>query len=94
MQHFLLDSLAAHQRYPSPRSNEKRMFAFGAAGDHSHQLFICSNERLRAWAFSSSNADHIEQLKKMGIKLHIMSDGRIQLSHQTIDVSQGSPSKS
>lgn len=44
-------------------------------------------ERLRAWAFSSSNPDHIKQLNEMGIKVQIISDGRLQLTHLPQQVS-------
>lgn len=42
---------------------------------------FCSNERLRAWAFSASNSEHLLQLKKMGIEIDLRSDGTVQLSH-------------
>ncbi|KAI6192394.1 Edem3 protein [Aphelenchoides bicaudatus] len=39
-------------------------------------------ERLRAWAFSSTNPEHIQQLKQMGITVQSVADGKIQLIHQ------------
>ncbi|KAI6238777.1 Alpha-1,2-Mannosidase [Aphelenchoides fujianensis] len=41
-----------------------------------------ASERLRAWAFSSSNPEHVKKLKEMGIQLRIMPDGKMQLTHQ------------
>ncbi|XGW35327.1 hypothetical protein V3C99_018940 [Haemonchus contortus] len=43
------------------------------------------SERLRAWAFSASNAEHIKQLRQMGIDVQVHDDGRMHLSHQTSD---------
>ncbi|VDL69383.1 unnamed protein product [Nippostrongylus brasiliensis] len=43
------------------------------------------SERLRAWAFSASNAEHIKQLRQMGIDVQVHEDGRMHLSHQTSD---------
>ncbi|KAK6032717.1 PA domain protein [Ostertagia ostertagi] len=43
------------------------------------------SERLRAWAFSASNAEHIKQLRQMGIDVQVHEDGRMHLSHQTTD---------
>jgi mannosidase alpha-like ER degradation enhancer 3 len=40
-----------------------------------------TNERLKAWAFSVTNANHLEELKKMGIEIQVQSSGRIQLTH-------------
>ncbi|KAH7729181.1 ER degradation-enhancing alpha-mannosidase-like 3-like protein [Aphelenchoides avenae] len=40
-----------------------------------------TTERLKAWAFSASNIDHLEQLKKMGIEIQVHQDGKIQLTH-------------
>lgn len=39
------------------------------------------SERLRAWAFSSSNSEHIRQLQQMGIEISVQTDGRLQLTH-------------
>uniref|UniRef100_A0A0N5AWZ4 alpha-1,2-Mannosidase n=1 Tax=Syphacia muris TaxID=451379 RepID=A0A0N5AWZ4_9BILA len=39
------------------------------------------SERLRAWAFSSSNSEHIRQLQQMGIEISVQADGRLQLTH-------------
>ena len=44
-------------------------------------------ERLRAWAFSATNAAHLKQLKQMGIDIQVQSDGRLQLSHHGANVS-------
>ncbi|MFH4983922.1 hypothetical protein AB6A40_010631 [Gnathostoma spinigerum] len=38
-------------------------------------------ERLRAWAFSPSNNEHLAQLKRMGVQLQIQADGRVQMIH-------------
>lgn len=43
------------------------------------------SERLRAWAFSASNAEHIKQLRQMGIDVQVHDDGRMHLSHHTTD---------
>ncbi|CAI2356432.1 unnamed protein product [Caenorhabditis sp. 36 PRJEB53466] len=40
-------------------------------------------ERIRAWAFSTTNKDHLKQLAMMGIELVTLSDGRLHLSHQS-----------
>ncbi|VDM53030.1 unnamed protein product [Angiostrongylus costaricensis] len=55
----------------------------------SHQSSHCikPSERLRAWAFSASNSDHIKQLKQMGIDVQVHGDGRMHLSHHTANVS-------
>lgn len=44
-------------------------------------------ERIRAWAFSASNQEHIKQLAQMGIQIVTHDDGRLHLSHQSINVS-------
>ncbi|VDK48274.1 unnamed protein product [Anisakis simplex] len=41
------------------------------------------SERLRAWAFSSSNSEHVRQLNQMGIQVQIQADGRLHLLHTT-----------
>ncbi|KAK6060332.1 PA domain protein [Cooperia oncophora] len=46
---------------------------------------VSPSERLRAWAFSASNAEHIKQLRQMGIDVQVHEDGRMHLSHQTAD---------
>ncbi|CAJ0565963.1 unnamed protein product, partial [Mesorhabditis spiculigera] len=38
-------------------------------------------ERLKAWAFDAKDADHIRQLRQMGIDVQVQDDGRIHLSH-------------
>ncbi|EFP05057.1 hypothetical protein CRE_03272 [Caenorhabditis remanei] len=40
-------------------------------------------ERIRAWAFSSSNQEHVKQLAMMGIEIITLSDGRLHLSHKS-----------
>ncbi|KAI6195072.1 Alpha-1,2-Mannosidase [Aphelenchoides besseyi] len=42
-----------------------------------------ASERLRAWAFSSSNPEHVQKLKQMGIQIRVLPDGKMQLSHQS-----------
>ncbi|KAJ1364821.1 hypothetical protein KIN20_024994 [Parelaphostrongylus tenuis] len=51
----------------------------------SHQSSQCikPSERLRAWAFSASNTEHIKQLRQMGIDVQVHGDGRMHLSHHT-----------
>lgn len=44
-------------------------------------------ERLKAWAFSAANVDHIAQLRSMGIEVEVQLDGRLQLSHSFQSVS-------
>ncbi|CAB3401192.1 unnamed protein product [Caenorhabditis bovis] len=39
------------------------------------------NDRIRAWAFSATNKEHIKELAKMGVELVILDDGRLHLSH-------------
>uniref|UniRef100_A0A1I7SG84 alpha-1,2-Mannosidase n=1 Tax=Bursaphelenchus xylophilus TaxID=6326 RepID=A0A1I7SG84_BURXY len=46
-----------------------------------------AGDRLRAWAFSTTNADHIAQLKRMGIQIQVLPDGKMQLSHMAQDKS-------
>lgn len=41
-------------------------------------------ERLRAWAFSVNNQDHVAQLKMMGIELS-HDNGKIHINHNTIN---------
>lgn len=41
--------------------------------------------RLQARYFSADNSEHLEELKKMGVKLVTMKDGRVQLVHSTVD---------
>ena len=45
------------------------------------------NERLRAWAFSTTNAQHLLQLKMMGIEVEIDENGRVLLTHHANAVS-------
>lgn len=45
-------------------------------------------DRIRAWAFSSSNQEHVKQLVMMGIELITLSDGRLHLSHKSVNVSE------
>uniref|UniRef100_A0A7E4VE18 alpha-1,2-Mannosidase n=1 Tax=Panagrellus redivivus TaxID=6233 RepID=A0A7E4VE18_PANRE len=40
-----------------------------------------TSERLRAWAFSASNVDHVLQLKAMGIEVDLDGNDRIMLTH-------------
>lgn len=51
----------------------------------SHQSPQCikPSERLRAWAFSASNTEHIKQLRQMGIDVQVHGDGRMHLSHHS-----------
>ncbi|EGT59356.1 hypothetical protein CAEBREN_21992 [Caenorhabditis brenneri] len=42
-------------------------------------------ERIKAWAFSATNQEHVKQLSLMGIELVTLSDGRLHLSHKSID---------
>ncbi|CAD5230317.1 unnamed protein product [Bursaphelenchus okinawaensis] len=44
-----------------------------------------AGDRLRAWAFSTTNADHLAQLKRMGIQIQVLPDGKMQLSHTAQD---------
>jgi mannosidase alpha-like ER degradation enhancer 3 len=53
-----------------------------------------TNERLKAWAFSVTNANHLEELKKMGIEIQVQSSGRIQLTHSAELNGQPGPSSS
>lgn len=46
---------------------------------------IKPSERLKAWAFSASNMEHLKQLRQMGIDVQVHEDGRMHLSHQTSD---------
>lgn len=45
------------------------------------------NDRLRAWAFSTTNSDHLQQLKTMGIEVQVDSEGRVMLIHRANAVS-------
>uniref|UniRef100_A0A8R1HSJ9 alpha-1,2-Mannosidase n=1 Tax=Caenorhabditis japonica TaxID=281687 RepID=A0A8R1HSJ9_CAEJA len=40
-------------------------------------------DRIRAWAFSANNQEHVKQLASMGIELVTKEDGRLHLSHQS-----------
>ncbi|KJH40883.1 PA domain protein [Dictyocaulus viviparus] len=50
---------------------------------HQSPQCIKPSERLRAWAFSTSNKEHIKQLRQMGIDVQVHEDGRMHLSHHT-----------
>ncbi|CAD5110744.1 DgyrCDS114 [Dimorphilus gyrociliatus] len=41
--------------------------------------------RLEARQFSADNSNHLEELRKMGVKLVTMKDGRVQLVHSMVD---------
>ena len=43
--------------------------------------------RLKAIEFVPGNADHMEELKRMGIRLITLKDGRVQLMHSASQVS-------
>ena len=54
-------------------------------------LYICSKEpRLRARDFVAGNKNQLYHLKRMGIKIVTMSDGRVQLLHTASEVGTGS----
>ncbi len=46
------------------------------------------NARLKAIEFIPGNADHMEELKRMGIRLITLKDGRVQLMHSASQVIQ------
>uniref|UniRef100_A0AC34FLJ6 PA domain-containing protein n=1 Tax=Panagrolaimus sp. ES5 TaxID=591445 RepID=A0AC34FLJ6_9BILA len=50
-----------------------------------------TNERLRAWAFSTTNSDHLQQLKSMGIEVQIDTEGRVMLIHRASAIDDGGP---
>uniref|UniRef100_A0A1I7Y7S1 Alpha-1,2-Mannosidase n=1 Tax=Steinernema glaseri TaxID=37863 RepID=A0A1I7Y7S1_9BILA len=50
------------------------------------------NDRLRAWAFSASNTDHIKHLSKMGIEME-QHDGQVYLRYSE-KAKDGDPSAS
>ncbi|CAF0994699.1 unnamed protein product [Didymodactylos carnosus] len=49
--------------------------------DHNGQLKNQSLHRLLASEFSAGNPLHVTQLRRMGVQIHTMLDGRIQLVH-------------
>ena len=44
------------------------------------------SRRLRADEFISGNSEHLEDLRRMGIKIVTMNDGRVQLLHTASEV--------
>lgn len=58
-----------------------------SAGGAAPGNMICESpaDRIRAWAFSSSNQEHVKQLVMMGIELITLSDGRLHLSHKSVN---------
>ncbi|CAD6188693.1 unnamed protein product [Caenorhabditis auriculariae] len=58
--------------------------ALQAARDGASDKRQCETqqERLRAWAFSVNNQEHVKQLNSMGIEIIHQEDGRFYLSHQ------------
>ncbi|KAI6174465.1 Alpha-1,2-Mannosidase [Aphelenchoides besseyi] len=73
------------------RSNVKKILSeLTTLGSYASLLSAASgssgqtiSERLRAWAFSSSNPEHVQKLKQMGIQIRVLPDGKMQLSHQS-----------
>uniref|UniRef100_A0A915EJW4 alpha-1,2-Mannosidase n=1 Tax=Ditylenchus dipsaci TaxID=166011 RepID=A0A915EJW4_9BILA len=55
--------------------------ALSGSSEGGQQTCAKASDRLKAWAFSATNMDHLAQLKKMGIEVEIHADGRLQLSH-------------
>ncbi|PAV55972.1 hypothetical protein WR25_25440 [Diploscapter pachys] len=43
------------------------------------------SDRLHAWAFSATNKEHMRMLREMGIEVQVHSDGRMHLTHQSIN---------
>ncbi|VDK69408.1 unnamed protein product [Litomosoides sigmodontis] len=50
---------------------------------NSESTSSCSGmpKRLSAWSFSATNAEHMKQLKQMGIQMEFQVDGRVHLTH-------------
>ena len=49
-------------------------------------LLFRGRQRLRAAEFVAGNKEHLEQLKKMGIRIVTVNDGRAQLLHTASEV--------
>jgi mannosidase alpha-like ER degradation enhancer 3 len=66
------------------RSSVKKLLGnvFDARNAGQDETCQKTNERLRAWAFSTTNTDHLSQLKSMGIEVQVDSEGRVMLIHR------------
>jgi len=65
----------------SIRDSVKRLLT--NVGETKEETCAKTSERLRAWAFSTTNAQHLLQLKMMGIEVEIDDNGRVLLTHHS-----------
>ncbi|KHN83235.1 ER degradation-enhancing alpha-mannosidase-like protein 3 [Toxocara canis] len=82
----------AHALRSNVRSVMAQIIKQNAESSSSSSTCPRPSERLRAWAFSSSNIEHVRQLNQMGIQVQIQPDGRLQLLHSTAEGGAGGTS--